>query len=488
MGTFGRFFSHLDEKFNFKYTWFQLFEEERVLKAYLEQPAAANKEIFFSIITPVYGIDLEYVKEFSRSLLKQTYKRWELCLCIDGHQPEVEKHFKSLQSRYPGKFKIAIKQNNSGIDAATFAAGKMADGDFICFVDADDTLHARCLEVLKHAINRNPDADFIFTDNDYMTPWGHRNVPVVKPGWNIDLLRINNYINHLTVVSKGLYRACENLFEANNKGVQDWMFNLIATEKAKCIMRVPFILYHWRARKGSLATGGDAKPHVVGATLEFMQNRAETEFLKGVVFDVSCWNYRGSSDSHCVSVPVHTTRTGNNFGISILPSDSIADSVRKIKEFADECICDHYFFHVKGQNPISGNIEHLLAFSSVLSGGVVWPHKSALVPTNVVYDQNQGNYFAVGAHHSFNYESHSVDYGPLHSAVIKREVLYKIIDSILSNSKWNQIAAGPNLEVLGIGLSKTAKLLKLTNISIKGAYCDEQLSPVAKPKEWEIMA
>ena len=48
-------------------------------------------------------------------------------------------------------------------------------------------------------------------------------------------------------------------------GSQDHDMILRLTDRAKCVVHVPKLLYYWRCHPGSVASGVDAKPYVVEA-------------------------------------------------------------------------------------------------------------------------------------------------------------------------------------------------------------------------------
>ena len=55
------------------------------------------------------------------------------------------------------------------------------------------------------------------------------------------------------------------LFRPQFDGSQDHDMILRLTDRAKCVVHVPKLLYYWRCHPGSVASGVDAKPYVVEA-------------------------------------------------------------------------------------------------------------------------------------------------------------------------------------------------------------------------------
>ena len=91
-----------------------------------------------SIIVPVYNIEL-YVKECIESILRQTFKNFELILVDDGSTDQSGK----ICDEYALKDTriIVIHQKNQGLSQARNTGIDIAKGKYIGFVDGDDWIH-----------------------------------------------------------------------------------------------------------------------------------------------------------------------------------------------------------------------------------------------------------------------------------------------------------------------------------------------------------
>ena len=72
--------------------------------------------------------------------------------------------------------------------------------------------------------------------------------PHLKPDFNLDLLRSNNYICHFFTVRREIVEHVGG-FRKEFDGAQDYDFIFRCTEEAEKILHVPEILYHWRTHK-----------------------------------------------------------------------------------------------------------------------------------------------------------------------------------------------------------------------------------------------
>ena len=217
----------------------------------------------FSILIPVYRPDVKFFTLMLDSIVAQTYDNWQICLADgSGEGYTVENVVKPYTEKYgEDKVKYIKLENNLGIAENTNAAMRMADGDFIVFGDHDDELHPTALFECMRELERYPQADFIYSDEDkIIEATGHHTEAHFKSDLNMELLRSNNYICHLSVVKKSLADKVGVLYTQFN-GSQDHDYVLRCVEKAECVRHIPRILYHWRINDNSTAKSASTKTY-----------------------------------------------------------------------------------------------------------------------------------------------------------------------------------------------------------------------------------
>lgn len=234
-----------------------------------------------SIIIPMYNTPEKFFKELVDGLIEQTYPNWELCLA-DGSPEKNEKLEKIYKKDERIKYKFIGE--NKGISGNTNAALELATGDFIALLDHDDLLPKFSLYEIVKCINKNPDVDFIYTDEDkFEELGGKRYDPYFKSDFAPDTLRANNFICHFSVFKKELMEELGG-FRSEFDGAQDYDIILRMSEKAKKIIHIPKILYHWRVHALSTAkSGGTAKPYAYEAGIKAVQAHIDRIGLKGEV-------------------------------------------------------------------------------------------------------------------------------------------------------------------------------------------------------------
>ena len=234
---------------------------EARLKEQRDYKFASNYK--FSILIPVYRPDVKFFTLMLDSIVAQTYDNWQICLADgSGDGYTVENVVKPYVEKYgEDKVKYIKLENNLGIAENTNAAMSMADGDFIVFGDHDDELHPTALFECMRELERYPQADFIYSDEDkIIEATGHHTEAHFKSDLNMELLRSNNYICHLSVVKKSLADKVGGLYTQFN-GSQDHDYVLRCVEKAECVRHIPRILYHWRINDNSTAKSASTKTY-----------------------------------------------------------------------------------------------------------------------------------------------------------------------------------------------------------------------------------
>ncbi len=215
----------------------------------------------FSIVTPVYDPPEAILRATVRSVVAQSFADWELCLVDDASpSPHVARVLAELAASDP-RIRVATRDANGGIVAASQDAVGLAGGEFLALLDHDDELHPDALRLVDEALRATPEADYAYTDEDKIDAQGRRSGPFYKPDWSPERLRTQMYTCHLSVLRASLVAEVGG-FREGSEGSQDWDLVLRVTERARAVVHVPHVLYHWRTLDTSTAGRGEAaKPY-----------------------------------------------------------------------------------------------------------------------------------------------------------------------------------------------------------------------------------
>lgn len=120
------------------------------------------KPIKYSIIVPVYNTDKTYLKECFNSIIKQTYDNYEVIIVNDGSNDTTKKTLDKYVDKYGF---VLLDQKNQGLPASRINGLKKAKGDYVIFLDSDDVLNTKTLEIFNSVISEyKPDVilhDFV---------------------------------------------------------------------------------------------------------------------------------------------------------------------------------------------------------------------------------------------------------------------------------------------------------------------------------------
>ena len=219
-----------------------------------------------SVIVPVYNTPENLLRLCLDSVINQLYENWELCIADDCsnliHIKQILQEYQQTDER----IKVIFRKNNGHISQCTNSALKLAKGDYIAFLDHDDELSEDALYHVALTINKNPDAELIYSDEDKIDLKGNLKNPFFKPNWSPDLIHVYNFVCHLSVYKKTTLDLIDGL-NSEFDGAQDWDLVMRFVDKidASCIYHIPRILYHWRLTDNSTALDINNKKYAIKA-------------------------------------------------------------------------------------------------------------------------------------------------------------------------------------------------------------------------------
>lgn len=220
-----------------------------------------NKKV--SILVPCFNTPAKYFDPLLSSIFAQGYANWELVLVDASTKKE---HSQYLSNKAETDVRIVYKKtNNEGIAKNTNKALGFATGDYIAFLDHDDTLDPDALAESVAVLETHKEFGLVYSDEDKISDDGERYFnPHYKPGFSLDMLRNLNYITHFVVVRKEI---ADNLggIRPGFDGAQDFDFLLRVADEGIKFAHIPKVLYHWREAEGSTAADFSSKKNVLEA-------------------------------------------------------------------------------------------------------------------------------------------------------------------------------------------------------------------------------
>jgi len=128
---------------------------------------SANKNIEISVLMAVYNGE-EFVKKAIISILKQTYKNFELIIVNDGSTDSTNKIILSFAD---SRIKLINNKKNIGLARSLNKGARAASGKYIARIDADDFSSKERLEIQYKFLEKNKDIGIVGSwANIYKTP------------------------------------------------------------------------------------------------------------------------------------------------------------------------------------------------------------------------------------------------------------------------------------------------------------------------------
>ena len=220
-----------------------------------------------------------------QSVRHQLYDKLELCIADDASPGPHVREIVQQAAAEDHRVKWVRRSTNGHISAASNSALALAEGEFVALMDHDDVLPAHALYEVLVALNRQPDLDIIYSDEDQIDKAGRRQTPYFKTDWNRELFLGHNFISHLGVYRRSLVEKVGG-FRVGFEGSQDYDLALRCVDATSPdrIHHIPTVLYHWRRTYGAssfseakLAECATAARRAITEHLKRRQEHAEVE-------------------------------------------------------------------------------------------------------------------------------------------------------------------------------------------------------------------
>ena len=112
-----------------------------------------------SVIIPIYNVE-KYLRRCLETVISQSYLNLEIILVNDG-STDTSGNICEEYAEEDSRIKI-IHKENGGLSSARNAGMKIANGDYIAFLDSDDFIHPKMYEVMLETLI-NTDSDMVIS-------------------------------------------------------------------------------------------------------------------------------------------------------------------------------------------------------------------------------------------------------------------------------------------------------------------------------------
>lgn len=112
--------------------------------------------ISISILIPAYNAE-EFIVKCLESLAAQTFSDFEIIVSNDGSTDRTAENVQNFITQHPHLSITLLNNDNGGVSMARKRALEKARGEWVTFVDADDTLPSDALANLYSSADSNTD-------------------------------------------------------------------------------------------------------------------------------------------------------------------------------------------------------------------------------------------------------------------------------------------------------------------------------------------
>lgn len=204
----------------------------------------ASRAPKISVIMSVFN-GLPYLKEAIQSILSQTYKNFEFIIVDDASTDDSWEYLTSLKNQ---RIKLIKNKKNLGLAVSLNKALKIAKGEFIARMDADDISLPKRFEKQIEFLEKNPEISLCGTWADLIDSRGHK---IGEKRYPTDPKRVKEAITWYTAVIHPTYMGTPNFFKELGGYRNDFDFaedyDLLSRAKNRFkIANIPQKLLLWR--------------------------------------------------------------------------------------------------------------------------------------------------------------------------------------------------------------------------------------------------
>lgn len=251
-----------------------------------------------SVIMPVYKTEESHLRKAIESVINQSYRELEIVLVDDG-SPDQCGAICDTYAETDDRVRV-IHKKNGGVSSARNCGLETVTGDYIFFVDSDDTLKGNAIEVL-FAIVQKTNADIVIcsckhvkekNDDNAIYDGAYQCLKTVESAEAIKNLSYNIHVfDELepTAVWGKLYKksAVQNLrFNEKMNVGEDFVFNYFAICKAKVVTYCNLKLYNYNFVETSLMNNKIYSPKLMRSfeeLVKFAESQKNSEYFDEVI-------------------------------------------------------------------------------------------------------------------------------------------------------------------------------------------------------------
>lgn len=216
------------------------------------------KRVRFTIIIPAHNAEA-FLERALNSVFNQSFRNFEILVIDDRSEDNTWGIARKFQQRCHPEIEMTIYNSDRGVSDACNVGYTATGGEYILFLDADDTYEPTALETLDRCIRENHNPDILFSgynrvaeDQTLIKPFSYSFPNCTGIQLAVDYLNKKSYTHLGALCFSHLFLAENNLrFDHRFCFVEDLVFSTQAFLLAKTVCSTNTTIHNWTLRKGS---------------------------------------------------------------------------------------------------------------------------------------------------------------------------------------------------------------------------------------------
>jgi glycosyltransferase involved in cell wall biosynthesis len=213
------------------------------------QPMESRRPVV-SVIIPCYK-QAQYLPEAVASVLAQSFADWEIIIINDGSPDSTSEVARRLAARRPRQAIRLLERANGGLAEARNSGIRLARGEYILPLDADDQLAPALLEKTVSCLQADPGVAIVYTDTLCFGTANH------TQRWiDFDFTRLcaYNQMNYCSLFRREAWEKAGGYKRNMTWGYEDWDFWISCGEAGFKAKHLPEPLFLYRVKPESMLT------------------------------------------------------------------------------------------------------------------------------------------------------------------------------------------------------------------------------------------
>jgi len=198
-----------------------------------------------SLLLPIGSAEPSSITATIDSVRQQLYPDWELCIALPAAAGQAVNSLVAAAAAADPRITIAETLSAGDEATAANAALALATGDFVGIIAAGNLLAEQALYEMAAEINLHPDVEILFSDEDRLDAAGQRCQPILKTGWNPEMMLSHNMVGNLALFRRRLLNEIRGFRSGFGESRDyDLVLRASAATPATRIRHLPVVLHH----------------------------------------------------------------------------------------------------------------------------------------------------------------------------------------------------------------------------------------------------